>query len=307
MVDKGEESNRMSIWVDAMRPRTLPLAIASIVMGTFLAAADEALNWPVAILCLITAIILQILSNLANDYGDSVHGADQVERSGPSRAVQTGRISTRAMKGAIALTALLAIVSGMAALWLAFGAGTMLLMLLFVILGAGAIGAAITYTAGVKPYGYAGLGDIAVLIFFGWVGVLGSYYLQAQQLDWTLFLPATSSGLLTVAVLNVNNIRDIESDAKAGKRSIPVRLGPHRARIYHWALLVNAVLLAIVYVILNFEGFRQLLFLLILPLLWRHGTAVQRAESPQELNPLLRQISLLTLLFVFAFGIAQLL
>ena len=297
----------MSIWVDAMRPRTLPLAIASIVMGTFLAAADEALNWPVAILCLITAIILQILSNLANDYGDSVHGADQVERSGPSRAVQTGRISTRAMKGAIALTALLAIVSGMAALWLAFGAGTMLLMLLFVILGAGAIGAAITYTAGVKPYGYAGLGDIAVLIFFGWVGVLGSYYLQAQQLDWTLFLPATSSGLLTVAVLNVNNIRDIESDAKAGKRSIPVRLGPHRARIYHWALLVNAVLLAIVYVILNFEGFRQLLFLLILPLLWRHGAAVQRAESPRELNPLLRQISLLTLLFVFAFGIAQLL
>jgi len=289
-----------------MRPRTLPLALASIIMGTFLAAADRRLSWPIAILCLLTATTLQILSNLANDYGDSVHGADHIERAGPSRAVQSGQISPRRMKQMIISFVLLSIISGIALLWAAFGSRALPLFLLFIVLGAAAIGAAITYTAGGRPYGYAGLGDIAVLVFFGWVGVLGCYFLQALAFDWRLLLPATSTGLMTVAVLNVNNIRDIESDEKAGKRSIPVRLGPARARQYHWGLLLMAMLLALLYVVLNYRGYGQLLFLLLLPLIWKNGQTVSQSPAT-TLDPMLRQTALLTLLFVFTFGIGQLL
>lgn len=288
-----------------MRPRTLPLAIASIVMGTFLAAADNSLNWQVAILCLLTAVLLQILSNLANDYGDSVHGADHTERAGPNRAVQTGRVTAKAMKRVIGLFALLTALAGLATLSLSFGVKALPVLLIFAVLGAAAIAAAITYTAGWWPYGYAGLGDVAVLIFFGWVGVLGSYFLQAQRFDWSLLLPATSSGLLTVAVLNVNNIRDIKSDKRAGKHSIPVRLGPHRARLYHWGLLITATLSATAYAVLSFRGYGPFLFLVLLPLLWKNGIGVYRAQE-SHMDPFLKQTSLLTLLFVVIFGVGQL-
>lgn len=294
-------------WLAAARPRTLPLALASITLGAFLAAANNVLNLPVAILAALTATLLQILSNLANDYGDSIHGADHLERLGPARAVQSGQISARAMRAAIVLVALLAAISGLSLLWLAFGAQALLLFLVFILLGAAAIGAAVTYTAGKRPYGYAGLGDIAVLIFFGWVGVLGTYFLQAQQLDWTLLLPATSCGLLAVAVLNINNIRDIESDKRAGKYSIPVRLGPRKARLYHWILLAGVVLTACLYVLFNYHSPWQFLFLLSLPLLWQNGKAVAHTTDPRRLNPLLKHMSLTTLFFVLTFGIGQLL
>ncbi len=270
----SQQSNRTKIWVQAMRPRTLPLAIASIIMGSALAAATELFSWPVLILAVLTAVCLQILSNLANDYGDSQHGADHVTRAGPSRAVQSGAISPATMKRAIALFAILSILSGLVLLWFAFGANGIIFFAIFVLLGAAAIGAAITYTAGKNPYGYAGLGDISVLIFFGWVGVMGTYFLQTQQLDWLILLPASSCGLLAVAVLNVNNIRDIDSDRLAGKNSIPVRIGPRKARTYHWILLALAMVTAVTYVILTYASPWNFLFLLTLPLLWRHGTAV---------------------------------
>lgn len=290
-----------------MRPRTLPLALASIILGAFLAAANDSLNWPVVILCGLTAVLLQILSNLANDYGDSVHGADHVERAGPKRAVQSGQISRAAMKRAVILFALLSIGSGLALIWLALGTAVLPLFLGFGLLGAAAIWAAINYTAGSNPYGYAGLGDLFVLIFFGWVGVMGTTFLQTRQFDWLLMLPATSCGLLAVAVLNVNNIRDIESDKLAGKISIPVRLGPARARVYHWGLLGTAVLTAALFVIFNGNGLGGWLFLLLLPVIWRNGTAVARTYDPLLLNPLLKKTSFMTLVFVIVFGIGQLL
>lgn len=293
------------VWIDAMRPRTLPLALACIILGTFLAAADGLANWPVAILAGVTAVFLQILSNLANDYGDSIHGADHVERAGPKRAVQSGKVTAAEMKLAAIIFVLLSAISGLATLWLAFGVQGFLLALVFLVLGGAAIWAAVSYTASSKPYGYAGLGDLFVLIFFGWVGVIGTYFLQAQQLDWRLILPATSCGLLAVAVLNVNNIRDIESDKKAGKQSIPVRLGPEGARTYHWILLGTAVLAAIIYVLLNGAGMWQWLFVLALPLIWRNGTAVAHTYDPVALNPLLKKTSLMTLAFVILFGIGQ--
>jgi len=301
------QENKMSGWIEAMRPRTLPLALASIILGGFLAAAADAFDWVVVILAGLTAVFLQILSNLANDYGDSIHGADHVERLGPKRAVQSGQVAAAAMKRAVILFALLSVSSGLALIWLALGTAVLWLFLGFGLLGGAAIWAAINYTAGSNPYGYAGFGDLFVLIFFGWAGVLGTAFLQTQQFDWLLLLPATSCGMLAVAVLNVNNIRDIESDAKAGKSSIPVRLGPERARIYHWILLGTAVFTAALYVILKANGIGSWLFVLTLPLIWKNGTAVARTYDPLLLNPLLKKTSLMTLAFVIVFGIGQLL
>jgi 1,4-dihydroxy-2-naphthoate octaprenyltransferase len=307
MARSEEPSNNRKVWIEAVRPRTLPLAVASIVMGSALAAVWQPFNWTVAILCVLTAVLLQILSNLANDFGDSQHGADHARREGPKRAVQSGAISEKTMLRAIAIAALLSMVSGLALLWFAFGDDARELFILFVLLGALAIIAAIAYTAGFRPYGYAGLGDLSVLLFFGWLGVMGTYFLHTLRFDWLIIFPATCSGLLAVAVLNVNNIRDAESDRLAGKRTISVRIGPKRARVYHWMLLATAVLCACVYVLLVYSSLWQFLFVLAVPLLIKNGLAVWRTQSPREINPLLKQLSLVTLLFVLLFSVGQLL
>ncbi|MFZ1397882.1 MAG: 1,4-dihydroxy-2-naphthoate polyprenyltransferase [Candidatus Promineifilaceae bacterium] len=308
MTDSTQPSSSLKkAWLDAARPRTLPLALSCIALGSFLAAADAAYSWPITTLCLVTAVFLQILSNLANDYGDSVHGADHVQREGPQRAVQSGQITAATMRRAMLLFAALSAVSGLALIWLAFGADGLVWLLIFVLLGGASIWAAVNYTAGSKPYGYAGWGDLFVLIFFGWVGVLGPYFLMAQWLNWTLLLPATSCGLLAVAVLNVNNIRDIQSDRLAGKFSIPVRLGPKRARVYHWILLGTAVFLATLYVLLTFTSYWAFLYLLAVPLLVRNGTAVQNTFSPLKLNPLLKQMVLSALAFNLLLGLGLIL
>lgn len=295
------------VWLAAARPRTLPLALACIILGSLLAAAQGAFNFWVAFLCVTTAICLQILSNLANDYGDSVHGADQGARVGPPRAVQSGAIAAGTMKRAMGVMAGLSGVSGLALVWLALGVQGLVWIAVFVGLGAAAIWAAINYTAGGRPYGYAGLGDLFVLIFFGWVGTMGSYFLQTQRLEWLIMLPATSCGLLAVGVLNINNIRDIESDRQAGKFSIPVRLGGAKARVYHWGLLGGAAAAALLYVLVTYTSPWQFLFLLTFPLLIRNALAVQQTHEAAKLNPLLPQLSFITLAFVLTFGIGQLL
>lgn len=293
-------------WVLAARPRTLVLAVACVGMGLFLAAAEGEVYPVTASLTVITASLLQILSNLANDYGDTMHGADHEQRSGPSRAVQSGRISPQTMRRAIVIVSVCSAVSGSSLLWLALGTDGLLVMLAFVLIGALAIWAAIAYTAGNLPYGYVGLGDLAVLVFFGWVAVAGSYLLQTHALRAGLFLPATSCGLFAVGVLNINNIRDIESDRLAGKHSIPVRLGLQRARQYHWALLVGGVSLALVYVVAEYSDAWQFLFLASLPLFAQNGRAVS-SRVPDRLDPYLGQLSISTLIFVVLFGFGQLL
>lgn len=301
------DGNRRKVWLNAMRLRTLPLTLACVVLGAFLAAADGLFDGVVVLLCVVTAVLLQILSNLANDYGDSIHGADHVERAGPARAVQTGAISAKEMKRAMGLFAVLSAVSGLALVIVAFGMDALPFLLLFLLLGVASIWAAVNYTAGKNPYGYAGLGDIFVLIFFGWVGTLGTVFLQTQFLTWELFLPATSAGLLAVGVLNVNNIRDIDSDKLAGKRSIPVRLGPERARIYHWCLLVMAFVLAGLYAAYTHHSPWQYLFVVAAPLLLRNAIAVSRTNDPIKLNPLLKQMVMAALLFDVLLGLGQVL
>lgn len=295
----------INAWLYAARPRTLALAIAGILLGLFLAAARAELRLLPALLTLLTAVLLQILSNLANDYGDSLHGADSAERSGPRRAVQSGAISAAQMRRAVIVTASLAMVCGLILVWLAFGAEAIWLVLLFVLLGAAAVWAAIAYTASNNPYGYRGLGDLFVFIFFGLVAVAGTYFLQTQALPWPLLLPAASCGFFSVAVLNVNNIRDIDSDRRAGKRSIAVRLGPQRARIYHWALLLAGLGAALAYVLLTYRSPWQFLFLLSAPLFIRNGLVVWRTRDSETLDPMLKQLSLSTLVFVLTFGVGQ--
>ena len=296
----------MKHWIKAFRLRTLPLALASIGMGTFLAAASGSFRGDVFALCALTTIFLQVLSNLANDYGDSIHGADGAHRVGPSRAVQSGAITQKAMRNSIGVFVLLSLASGIGLIYLAFG-WSMQVVGVFLGLGVLAIIAAITYTAGYRPYGYAGLGDISVLIFFGFVAVMGSAYLYEQQLNWYYALPAISTGLFSVAVLNVNNIRDIESDKQAGKYSIPVRLGRQRAVVYHWVLLGLGLTTTLVYIGLNFESPFQLLVLLVIPLLLKNARAVKVYEEAAALDPFLKQMALSTLFFVILFGVGQLL
>lgn len=289
-------------WLVAFRLRTLPLALSSIFMGSFLAKWEGVFNWSILGLAVSTTIFLQILSNLANDYGDSIHGADSADRKGPSRAVQTGVITQKQMKWAIFLFAGLSFISGLLLLGVAF-ASRWVLISVFLVLGILAIYAAITYTAGKKPYGYKGLGDISVLIFFGIVGVFGSYFLQTKQLNWLVLLPALSCGFLATGVLNVNNIRDIDSDKKAGKISVPVRLGRARAVIYHFCLLGLAMFFSLVFTGLNDTDWISFLFVLSFPLIIINGLAVKNKKEASELDPYLKQLALTTLLFVLLFGI----
>ncbi len=290
----------IGIWLQAFRLRTLPLALSCVAMGAFLAAAMDAFRWDVFLLCVVTTIFLQILSNLANDYGDSIHGADNVERKGPSRAVQSGEISSSQMKSAVVIFVILCLCSGIALLLVSFGLNWNAILFFFG-LGILSILAAVAYTVGKKPYGYSGLGDFSVLIFFGFVGVMGSFYLFTQQISWREMLPALSCGFFSIGVLNVNNIRDIESDRKAGKYSIPVRIGRKNSIWYHWVLLLGGLLSALAYTALAFHSLWQLLFLASVPLFLHNAIAIKNKPS-QDLDPYLKQMALSTLIFVILFG-----
>ncbi len=289
-------------WVVAARLRTLPLAFSCILMGAFLALRENVLRWDILLLALSTTLFLRILSNLANDYGDSVSGVDHVEREGPARTVQTGSISLKMMKRGIAVCSVLSFASGITLILLAFP-GNWSTILLFVLIGFAAIAAAINYTVGRNPYGYQGFGDLFVFIFFGIVGVGGSYFLQIGELDASILLPASSLGLFSVGVLNVNNVRDIESDRKAGKRSIPVRIGRKNALRYHVLLIGLGWISCGAYTLFNSSSPYELLYFLTLPLFIIHLRKVTIAQRPSEIDPYLKQLAISTMIFVLIFGL----
>ena len=261
-----------SIWFSTARPKTLPLALASILVGSALAAWQSKFDWLTTLLALITTVLLQILSNFANDYGDHVKGSDTVERIGPLRAIQHGAINGKQLKIALIVVAFLSFLSGSILIGYAYQSWQDLLV--FGGLGVLAIVAAITYTIGKKPYGYLGLGDISVLIFFGFLAVLGTFYLQTHQLFPSLLLPALGCGLLSVAVLNINNLRDIYQDQKAGKNTLIVRIGRQNGRIYHIGLLSLSLLSYLLFALIELTHWYNFLFLLATPLLVKHALFV---------------------------------
>jgi 1,4-dihydroxy-2-naphthoate octaprenyltransferase len=291
-------AQRAKIWLQAFRLRTLPLAVASIMLGSFLAAAVGRFQLRVALLCAATALLLQILSNLANDYGDTMHGADSRYRVGPQRVTQSGAVSRAAMRMALLVLTLLCLVVGYI---LIRGEH-----FIYHVLGLAAVAAAIAYTAGPKPYGYAGLGDLFVFVFFGLIGVGGTYYLHTHILNWYIVLPAAACGFFCVAVLNINNIRDMHSDRMAGKFTIPVRLGARHAKVYHACLLLAGSGCAVLTVLIDFRSNWQLLFLISLPPLLKNAVNIGRLPPP-ALDPCLKQMAMTTLLFTFSFGLGMVL
>ncbi|MCG3461405.1 1,4-dihydroxy-2-naphthoate polyprenyltransferase [Xenorhabdus bovienii] len=280
--------SQMQAWLESLRPKTLPLAVAAVVSGSALASWTGHFKWPVALLALLTAALLQILSNLANDYGDVAKGSDTEKRIGPMRGMQKGIITAKQMKTALKITVLLSCLSGIALITVACNSPSDIIG--FLALGVLAIVAAITYTVGTKPYGYIGLGDLSVLIFFGWLSVIGTYYLQANTFDLSTVLPATACGLLSVAVLNINNLRDIESDRQNGKNTLAVRLGAKKARYYHAALLISAILCLAAFTLLLLKGWSGWLFLLAVPLLLKHMWKVLHDQTPEGMRPMLVQM-----------------
>ncbi|SON50827.1 1,4-dihydroxy-2-naphthoate polyprenyltransferase [Vibrio tapetis] len=276
----------LAIWLDAARPKTLPLALASIATGSSMAFLTGHFSLPVMLLALLTAVLLQILSNLANDYGDALKGTDNEERIGPTRAIQSGAVSTSAMKHAIIINIALTLISGLALILYSLQSPTSIAA--FLGLGLLAIFSAIAYTVGNKPYGYVGLGDLSVFIFFGLLGVAGTYFLHTGTISSDVFLPAIGCGLLAVAVLNINNMRDIDNDKACGKKTVAVRLGSNKAKLYHVALLIGGILpfiayLALVQTPLTLEAAMLVAGLL----LFKHGRDVLLARQPIELAPMM--------------------
>ncbi len=294
-------------WLHAFRLRTLPLALSSIITGSSIAYAENPNGFSRGVLelCLLTTLFLQILSNLANDYGDHKKGTDNDERVGPKRAVQAGMLSFYEIKAGILLTALLSIISGSALLYLAFGEVINASSVFFFALGLGAVAAAIKYTIGENPYGYRGLGDVFVFLFFGLVGVGGSYYLLSHTLHYSVLLPACSIGFFASGVLNLNNMRDHGSDAKAGKNTLVVKIGLARAKQYHQALIITALICALAFVFLNLQSSMQFLFIITLPLFRKHLAVVHSIDSPADFDPLLKQLAIGTFIFSILFALGM--
>ncbi len=289
----------MKKWINAFRLRTLPLAFSCIIMGSGLAYTTGQFNLPVFILALITTLFLQILSNLANDYGDFVKGTDNDERVGPDRTMQSGLITKSEMVKIMWVIALLCSIFGV---WLIYE-GTNGLDLskagLFAILGLTAMGAAVKYTMGKNPYGYAGLGDIFVFLFFGWLGVLGSYFLHTHTLNWELLLPASSIGFFTTAVLNINNMRDHLADEKSGKNTLVVRIGISWAKRYHFILNFIGILFIVLYIVpaINAIWFFLVGFVLFI----KPAREILRNKDHTSFDPYLKKQAIATFLFTIIF------
>jgi 1,4-dihydroxy-2-naphthoate octaprenyltransferase len=294
-------------WIKAARLRTLPLAMSGILMGAALSYFDGGFQVKVTALAIVTALFIQIFSNFANDYGDSQKGTDNQHRVGPQRTVQSGEISPTQMKVGMVVLIVLSLATG---IWLV-AEGTKGLdpttFLLFLAFGIVALIAAYRYTAGSNPYGYAGLGDVAVFLFFGILPVVGTYFLNTHQITPEIFLPAISIGLFSTGVLNLNNMRDIENDRNSGKKTMVVRMGNVSSKRYHTSLIAIGWLTAVLFVALRFQSVYQALFLLPLPLFIRDLVKINQIQEPRQLDPFLKKLSIATLLFTVLFGIGILL
>ena len=298
----------MNRWIEAARPRTLPLAIASILLGNFLAYAAGKFSFLTAALAILTTLLLQILSNFANDLGDSKNGVDNKNRKVALRAVQTGKISPSEMKNAVILTASLSFISGISLLYFALQYAKAQTIITFIMLGLLAILAAIAYTVGKKPYGYMGLGDLSVFLFFGWVGTFGTYYLQTEILNYYILIPASGCGFLSVAVLNLNNLRDIENDQKTGKNSIPVRIGKIYGFYYQKTIMLLGVCTFIIYLMYQGKPIQLSQNIIIMAGWYPLVQIIKQLNSkmtPAQIDPYLKKTALSTLFLIVIFGVSQ--
>lgn len=289
-------------WILAARLRTLPLAFSCIMMGSAIALQHGKFDIIIFTLAIITTLLLQILSNYANDYGDAVTGKDD-NRIGEKRMVASGIIPKEQMKTAVLVFSILSFFSGLSLIiysienyYIVFG---------FLALGLTSIWAAIKYTAGKNPYGYSGYGDIFVFVFFGLVGVLGSSYLYTKSFHLESILPAISIGALSTAVLTLNNLRDINNDTDTGKNTTIVKMGFAKGKAYFAILIIIAIICMILYALLSHLDNRQYLFVLSIILFSGILKQVLNIYKPEEMDPFLKKTALgtffMSILFLLAF------
>ncbi|PIF46009.1 1,4-dihydroxy-2-naphthoate prenyltransferase [Chryseobacterium sp. 52] len=305
----------MTDWIKAARLRTLPLSLSGIIMGSFIAkwrlyGEGGIWDWKILALALLVTLLYQILSNYANDYGDGVKGTDAKRiNEAEARAVASGKITAKQMKNAVILFSVLSFIATIALLYVAFIPKFMNEFYIFIGLGVACILAAIGYTVGKKPYGYMGLGDLFVFVFFGLVSVCGSYFLFTKTFSWDMLLPGTAIGMMSMAVLNLNNMRDIESDRLSGKNSFALRIGFKNAMIYEMILLQLPLILILVF--LGVNGFIQtqnyyvfIVMILLLPLM-KLRRQIMAVKEPKELDQYLKQVGIMTFVMAVltAFGL----
>lgn len=295
----------MKDFIQAARLRTLPLSMSGIILGSFLARwrlveEGQSWDWQVFALAMLVTLLYQVLSNFANDYGDGVKGTDQLRnQEAEQRAVASGKISAQQMKNAVWITAGLSLLATVLLLHKAFFPNFIQEFWVFIGLGVACILAAIGYTMGKKPYGYLGLGDMMVFIFFGLVSVGGSYFLFTKEWHWDILLPASAIGMMSAAVLNLNNMRDIESDALSGKKTLALRLGFRNAMIYQMILLQLPLILILIFLMMNnlhIQG-KYYAFIVMVMLFPTAGLRrkILQTKEPRQLDPFLKQVGIITL------------
>ena len=291
-------------WISAFRLRTLPLALSCVIMGGVTAFVDGSFSKTLFGLTALTTILLQVLSNLANDYGDGIKGTDNEDRLGPDRAIQSGTITPSEMKKGLIVNVALTLISGISLIWLAFQDYNLWYVFGFFILGLLSIAAAIKYTMGSNAYGYHGMGDLFVFLFFGIIGVFGTNFLMTHEVNWINIFPSICIGALSSAVLNMNNMRDIDNDRKHGKNTLVVKIGAPKSRIYHSFLLIIGLTSLVTYLLLIDLLPIGFIALIPAPILILNLKKVWSYEDPQSLDPELKKIALSTFGLSLLLGIA---
>ena len=288
-------------WISAARLRTLPLSVSGIVTAAAIAIQGGNYSSLVFFLAVATTLGFQVLSNFANDYGDGVKGTDNKDRVGPARALQSGWLTAKELKRGMIVTAIITLLLASMLIFAAFGNENFILSFIFFNLGIAAIIAAVKYTVGKSAYGYRAMGDVFVFIFFGLVGVMGCYFLFTQSLGDYILLPAIAIGLMSTAVLNLNNMRDRIEDAKVNKKTLAVVLGGQKVKLYHTSLIFGAFLAALVYFLLKAETLLGFLPLIAFIPLFLNVLKVYKNEIPENLDPELKKVALSTFLFAILF------
>ena len=286
--------------IRSMRLRTLPLSVAGIVLGIMMACAGHSVRWYVILLTILTTVSLQILSNMSNELGDWLSGVDGDDREGPKYGIECGDLTENEMRSCIRVMVLVCCIFGLGMIRTSFGTIFRIESESLVILGGAAIWAAIHYTLGKHPYGYIGLGDLFVFIFFGLVPVVGGYFVCAHRIaPWT-FMPGTTIGLFSIGVLNVNNIRDMQSDA-TNRVTVPLKLGGNNARIYHYILIITGWTVMLIFTVMHTNGWLPYIYLITLPLFVRHLVGVWKHDG-RDLDPMLPLLVISTFFFAVLAG-----
>ncbi|MGQ8868779.1 1,4-dihydroxy-2-naphthoate octaprenyltransferase [Myroides sp. TSA_177.3] len=302
--------SKTKTWVSAARLRTLPLSISGIIVGTACAFpyyANHANFYLIFFFAIVTTLLFQILSNFANDYGDGVKGTDNENRVGPQRALQSGLLTKEELKRGIIFTAGLSLISALILIYLSFGRDHFFTSLFFFVLGISCVAAAIKYTVGQSAYGYRGLGDLFVFIFFGLVSVMGSFYLYGQTINPWIILPAVAVGNLSIAVLNINNMRDLDADKVVGKNTLAVKLGRQNAKYYHYFIIAFALVAFVVYAIYSAKPLINFAFVLAYFPFVKHLVFVKNNTNPRELDSQMKIVALSTFLVSVLFSLALIL